>query len=234
MLACGDCQQNMVRNGVTQKGKSYSYYMCFSNRTEKSCTSHRINDTKLEAAVLAVFHQHVANLMNAERILQYINSLPVKRNEVRQTDNLINQKLAEVERYNRYKTKLYESMVDGLIDVEEYKERKSAYDEKLRQAENAAGKLRAEYDALRKSTGSHAWIEQFKRHKDITELTRPIAVTFIERIYVYENKRIEVVFKYQYDYERILDYIQSIHAAHPFRLPGDGQNNGSRLERSVV
>jgi hypothetical protein len=200
---------------VKQNGKEYAYYMCVANKNDKSCTSHRISDTKLEDTVLLVLQRHIANLMDMESILEFVNTLPVKRDELRQTDRLITQKTAEVERYNRLKTKLYESLADGLIDKIEYSEMKRGYDEKLRQAEEALAKLKTEYNELGENTSSHEWIDQFKKHKDITALSRPIAVTLLDRIIVYQDRRIEVFFKYQSKYERIIEFIRNVQTAYP-------------------
>lgn len=106
-------------------------------------------------------------------------------------------------------------MADGLIDKAEYSDMKRGYDDKLRQAEEALAKLKTEYNELGENTGSHAWIEQFKKHKDITALTRPIAVTLLDRIVVYQDRRIEVFFKYHSKYERIIEYIRNIQTAFP-------------------
>lgn len=37
LIFCGDCGQNMVKNSVCKAGKTYSYYMCCTNRTTKQC-----------------------------------------------------------------------------------------------------------------------------------------------------------------------------------------------------
>lgn len=71
---------------------------------------------KLEQAVLQIFRQHIANLINMEQMLEFVNNLPMKRDSIKQTDRLIAQKTAEIERYARLKIKLFESMNDGLID----------------------------------------------------------------------------------------------------------------------
>ena len=210
LLFCGDCGRNLVRNSVKQNGREYGYYMCMRSRTEKTCTSHRIRDDKLEQAVLAILKQHIANLMDMENMLEYVNNLPLKRDGIKQTDRLIAQKIAEIERYSRLKTRLFESMDDGLIDKTEYADMKRSYDEKIRIAEEALVKLKAEYNDLWESTGSHEWIERFKKHKDIEELNRSVVVSLIDRITVYEDSRVDVAFKYQHNYERALDYIQSI------------------------
>lgn len=210
LLFCGDCERNLVRNGVKQNGREYGYYICVGHRTDKSCTSHRISDVKLEQAVLQIFKQHIANLINMEQMLEFVNKLPMKRDGIKQTDRLIAQKMTEIDRYTRLKRKLIESLNDGLIDKAEFSDMKRSYDEKLNHAENALIKLKAEYTSLWESTGTHEWIEGFKRHKDIEKLNRSVVVSLVDRIIVYEDSRVEVAFKYQHNYERALDYIQSI------------------------
>ena len=222
LLFCSDCRRNLVRNGVKQNGREYAYYICVSNKNDKSCASHRISDTKLEDVVLLVLRRHIANLVNMEEMLEYVNTLPVKRDELRQTDRLITQKVEEIERYNRLKTRLHESLADDLIDKVEFSDMKRGYDEKLNQAQEALAKLKTEYSELWETNGSHEWVEQFKKHRDITALTRPVAVTLIEQIIVYRDKRIEVLFKYQGKYERILEYIVDVQASHPIQMDCTG------------
>lgn len=85
-----------------------------------------------------------------------------------------------------------------------------SYDEKMLHAKQALVKLKAEYTSLWESTGTHEWIESFRKHKDIEQLNRSVVVSLIDRIIVYEDSRVEVAFRYQHNYERALDYIQSI------------------------
>ena len=51
------------------------------------------------------------------------------------------------------------------------------------------------------------WIEIFRQYQNITELTRPIVVTLIDHLNIYEGNRIEIVFQYQYDFEQALSVI---------------------------
>lgn len=39
LIFCADCGQNMVKSGVCQKGKTYRYYMCCTNRTTKNAAA---------------------------------------------------------------------------------------------------------------------------------------------------------------------------------------------------
>ena len=141
---CGDCKQNMVRNSVCRNGKTYVYYICGNNRTNKACSSHRISEADLRKAVFLSLKEHIANILNVERILQYIETLPVHREEVQKADAQLVKKQEEISRYSRLKTALYESLADGLIDKAEYLELKSGYDMKIADAQAASEKLKGE------------------------------------------------------------------------------------------
>lgn len=188
---------NMVRSSVRQKGKTYSYYMCLENRTRKTCSSHRISVKKLEETVLQVLTLHVNNLIDDERISEYIKSLPDQYDELEQTNILINQKMSEIERYIRLKSKLKGALADGLIDKTEYDSFEHSYDERQRQAEVTVAKLKSMHNSVSENAGDSGWLEQFRQHSSISELTRPLVLMFIERIIVYEDRQIEVQFKYE-------------------------------------
>ena len=213
---CGDCRQNMVRNSVCRNGKTYVYYICGNNRTNKACSSHRISEAALTEAVFLSLKEHIANILDVERVLQYIETLPIHREEVQKADAQLVKKQEEISRYSRLNKTLYESLSDGLIDKEEYLELKSGYDMKIADAKAASEKLKEELEGLLQNrTGTSLWIERFKKYQNITELTRHIAVTLIERILVFEDSRIEIRFRYQYDYERALELIRNTQRLYP-------------------
>lgn len=211
LVFCADCKQNMVRNSVCRNGKNYVYYLCGNNRTNKACSSHRISEPALTEAVLLSLKEHIANIVNMEQILAYIETLPFHQAEVQKVDSQLVKKQEELARYSRLKVSLYESLSDGLMDKAEYLELKASYDRKIAEAQVSEKKLKEELENLLQNRGENSvWIERFKEHRNITELTRRIAVTLIDRIYVYEDSRINICFKYQYDYDRALELIQNI------------------------
>ena len=202
LVFCGDCGQNMVRSNVRKKGKTYVYYMCGNNRTNKACTSHRINGAVLEQTVFLSLKQYIENIADMKRILDYIETLPLRRDEVRKADARLVKKQEEIERYNRLNASLYESLSDGLINKEEYLELKALYDVRLQEVRAAEGRIKEEMQGLLKNRSANAhWIEQFKKYRNLPELTRHIAVMLIERIEVYEDCRIVIRFQYQDSYE---------------------------------
>lgn len=167
-------------------------------------------------AVFLSLKEHIANILNMEQILAYIETLPFHQAEVQKMDSQLVRKQEELARYGRLKASLYESLSDGLMDKTEYLELKASYDRKIADAQASEKKLKVELENLLQNRGENSvWIQRFKLHQNLAELTRRIAVTLIDRIYVYKDSRIDIRFKYQYDYDRALELIQNIQRLQP-------------------
>lgn len=211
LLFCGDCKQTMIKNGVCKKGKTYSYYMCGTNRTTKKCTSHRVPEQLVHDVVLASLKQHISNILQMEKVLNDIGQRPFQREEIRKLDARIMKKQEEIKRYQKLKTTLYESLADNLLDREEYLAFKAMYDGRKQQAEAAVTKLKRDMDHLLKNDCREIrWIEKFREYRNIDALDRRMVVTLLDKIYVYEDNRFDIHFQYQYDYERALALIEAV------------------------
>ena len=234
LVFCADCGFCMVRNSVCRNGKTYVYYMCGNNRTNGKCSSHRVSGGQLEQSVFLALRQHIDQTADMDRILAYIETLPYHQAEVEKADRQLVKKQEEAEKYSRLKTSLYESLMDGLVDKGEYLELKSLYDGKLQEAQAAIARLREEMESLiRNRIGGTCWIEQFQKHRNLTELTRHVAVTLIDRIEVCEDCRIQIKFKYQDSYERALSLIESMGMSEPFHSTPKKEAVIPREEASV-
>lgn len=57
---------------------------------------------------------------------------------------------------------------------------------------------------------------QFIKFKGISELTREVVVTLVDRIYVYEDKRIRIEFNYRNEIAAYQEIFQEAPAGYPF------------------
>ena len=92
---------------------------------------------------------------------------------------------------------MYENLVEGILDDKEYQLAKVKYADEAKKlsAESEDIKNRKKYmdSAILFDT---EWTRLVKSAKCETELTQNLVDTLIEAVYVYEDKRIEVKFKY--------------------------------------
>ena len=216
LLFCSDCGENMVKNSTYKNGKMYVYYVCRANMLTKQCSSHRIPEQLVYDTVLAALQTHISMLLQMEKTLAFIATLPYQQEEVQKVDMQLIKKQEEVERYQQLKLSLYESLNNELLDKAEYLGMKALYDAKLRDARNAIAVLKKdEEQLLQNSSQVTLWIEEFKKYQNIDSLNRRIVVTLIERIIIHEGKRIDIRFQYQDAYDRALHFIENIEKLHP-------------------
>lgn len=106
--------------------------------------------------------------------------------------------------------KLHESLIDNLLDKNEYLDMKAQYDEQQATAEQDMLRLGKELQTAVYSVSNECgWMDTFRKYQDITALSRAVVVTLIDHIVIYENNRIDIIFQYQFDYEQALAVIAS-------------------------
>ena len=211
LMKCGDCGHNMIRKLVPCGDKKYAYYVCAANKQKKTCSPHSISETVLEQAVLQSIWHHIGNIVEVERILQFIETLPLKQLDVQKLDKQITAKKQELVKYNLRKTKLYEDLQDGILDREEYARYKADFTKLHNEAEQALFRLNKEIeDIVGNRTDKHQWITHFKEYQNIDALSRAIVVKLVDRILISEGNKIEIQFKYKYHYDRAVSFIETV------------------------
>lgn len=161
--------------------------------------------------MLQSIKQHIEAIIELERILQFIETLPLKQLDVQKLDKQIQAKKLEMVKYQTRKTKLYEDLQDGIIDKDEYKQLKENYTVLFNEAEQSYFKLNKELeDIINNRTDKHQWIDFFKQYQNIDMLTRGIIVKLIENIFVYEKSRLEIRFKYQYNFDKAVSFVETV------------------------
>ncbi|MDO4649601.1 MAG: recombinase family protein [Eubacteriales bacterium] len=205
---CGDCGHTMIRKTVPAKGKKYNYLVCSWNRSKQGCAPHSFSEKKLEKIVFTLVRDHIDQICEIDRVMEYISSLPENQREVISYEAQITKRKEELQRYQDLKLNLYSDMADGIISKEEYLEFRAGYDRKIASAQKSIVQLQDERtQAIRNNEEEVPWIQMFKQYQNITELHRNVLVNLIERILVFDANHVEVHFRYQDKFRSALDYI---------------------------
>lgn len=210
LAVCADCGAPMIKRNVPAGGKVYSYYICSNNAATKECGTHRIPKDKLEKLVLDVLQTHIANVLDMERIFTYINTVPFQEMEIKELERQKEIKEQEVKRCQELRDMLYEDLKDGVVSKEDYAELYEGYSNKRKKAEEAVRKIRNEIkNVLEAKTDKYEWLRYFKEYQNISELSRDVVVELIDRVRVFDKKRIEVDFAFNDCFQSALRQIQS-------------------------
>lgn len=210
LAVCADCGAPMIKRNVPAGGKVYSYYICSKNAATKQCGTHRIPKDKLERLVFDVLKTHIASVLDAGRILAYINTVPFQELEIKELERQKEAKEQEIQRCRELRDMLYEDLKEGIVSKEDYAELYEGYNNKRKKAEDAVRKIsRTIQDVADAKTDKYEWLRYFKEYQNISELSRTAAVELIERVKVYDKNHIQIDFCFQDCFQSAISQIQS-------------------------
>lgn len=208
MTFCGECGAAMIRKTVPSGGKKYVYYICAAHKNEKTCFAHTLRDNALEEIVTEALKRHIQNVIDLSALLELTDTAALQQAGVRKLQGRLDKKQEEIDRYQRLLRSLYESLTDGIIDREEYQALKKTYTVGRDEAEGQADTLREEMSrTLEHTINNRDWMEQFRKRGNIVALDREIVVSLIERILIYKDRRVEIVYRWQDEFQYQADLL---------------------------
>lgn len=209
VLYCDCCKNTMVRKIVRSKGKEYVYYICSTYKADKNkCTNHRISDKAMKKTILAVIKNQIGLIVKLDGLLNYIETMPLSNTRYEKVDKRIVSKMEELEKYNNLRTGLYEDFKAGIITRSDYMEMKTDFEIRCNQIEEQLMDLENRANELITSKGKSKWITKFTQNENITEITRSIVVSLIEKIVVVDKNKIIIHFRFQDEYKDAINYVE--------------------------
>ena len=212
LLSCGDCGGPIVRKTQASNGKRFYYYVCGNHKNTGVCSCHRISKKQLEETVLKLLQEHIQLLMELESVLRTISNAPMRRYSMRKAQERMLKVEADIERYRKLKIAAYEDMKDGLLTKEDYQDITAQYEARISKELLAKEQIHREMDLyLQNEASPQQWIQEFLAYRNVQTLTRIVAAQCIERIVIYEGKRIELTFRHMQDYQALVSQVQDYH-----------------------
>lgn len=211
LVFCADCGRSMIKRSVSRGNKKFHYYICSTNKKGDGCSSHSISMETLENTVMRAIKNQINLVVEMKQLLEEVNHSDILSVKLRRLDLLIAEKNKEIDKQKDFRMKLYEALSDGLIEREEYDAMRKRTTVTIETAEAVVQKLDAERaEIVSQNTRNLSWLERFARYQDYAKLSREIAVAFIDRVTVYEDKTVHIDFNYRDEiasYQEILKNI---------------------------
>lgn len=210
-LVCADCGCSMVRKKVRGGSLEYVYYVCSGNKKDKDiCSSHRISENTLNMAITKTLQLHLKQLGDLQESIRYIRETSGNSDKIKKLVLQSEKRKEDIEKYNRLKLECYEDYKKELITQDEYMLFKKELDNRIEEIQRAITELgKKKRMLLDGGYEKESLLEKFLTSKEI-ELKRSILVRFISRIYVYEDHRIEIIFRYQDEIRQLLGIVEEI------------------------
>ena len=201
MVYCGECGGPMVRKTVPSGTKKYVYFVCGAHKERKKCYPHALRVEALDEIVLEALQGHIREVIDLSELMELTDVAKLQQANVQKIQARLAKKQEEIDRCQKLLRSLYENLADGIIDKNEYQELKSTYQDRRSQAEEQAEFLREEMGRELDNSANNHWIEQFIKHRNITSLDRRIVVSLIERVLIFRDRRVEIVYRWYNEFE---------------------------------
>ena len=204
-LKCGDCGRAMCKKGYTDKsGRHYYSFSCgtYSRSGSKYCTSHTIREDAVKEIVLDDLNKIIQSVKDLEQLIeQQGKTIPTALTFSEMEKEKL---MSELEKIKKRKREIYEDFKDELIGKEEYTSYREDY---LTAEKNLEKKIQISKEEVqgheKEDILQNARIRKLLDTRSITELTRGIVVEMVDCIYVYEGKKIKIVYNFSDELESL-------------------------------
>lgn len=209
ILICGCCGARMTRKTNRVKGKEYHYYYCPTGKKHGCTNPVMLKERDLVECVKDSLKGYIDNVTCLQAILDGIDQNSINQALANEYASHIAANERQLAQALEFKARLYENLVTGTINKEEYTDYKAKY---TRVAENAKEAIRALKDklsdVLENRSERNRWISNFTQFSTMETLDRKAVVHMIQSIKVIGKKELEITFTYQDEYQKAIQLVQ--------------------------
>lgn len=204
-VKCSECNCNLYRRTKIKNGKEKYFYYCSTYIKNRSCNKHYIQEKELDEIVLNTINNYIKLICDINnKINDTISDSSIEYNiEAKQI------RLIELDKLiKKYKDLLNDLLNDykyDYISQDDYDSFKEKYLYEI-------NKLNLEKESItRNKINSYNldWIKCFQKVGKIEKIDRNIIDSFIENIYIGNNKDVEIAFRFQDQYKVALEYLKN-------------------------
>lgn len=204
ILVCADCKAPMVKRVNSYKGTKKVFYICQTKNKSMECSRHSIEAEMLKRIVFKEIKKYLELMASYEETARYLEQINVNYEQVVEYDSQIASLQAEYGRYYTLKSNLFSDLKEGLIDKKEFDEFHQLYEGKCSELENAVkAQKKIIKDMFQNGVAAKSQLEKLKENLDIQELDRELLVTTIRRVYIHEDKRLEIEFRFHSEMDKL-------------------------------
>lgn len=210
VLKCADCGRAMLKQEDHRGNRELIDYVCTSfTRAGCKCSRHKISAKFLDEAVLETIKLQIKLVIDLERSLTKLNifgNYQAMEEEFRNSIKLLEKKKYRLEEEKREK---YEDWKFEKINKTDFLKFSESVKKQIEEINDEMEIYKSNYlERLKKIKKNDYWINHFKRNKKIKRITKEVINELIDKIYVYENSKIKIVFKYQDEFVSLMKTVE--------------------------
>lgn len=152
---------------------------------------------------------YISSLGKYEAISEKVRAMEVSYNLFKKIDKRQEQTKKSKAKFEILKSSLYQDLKEGIISEDEFYDMREFYTNRIVESELILERQNKEITKLyKKSLGNQNFFSDIQKYKNISTLERGLLVRLIDKIYVLEDKKIEI----QFNYDETLDVLDKINS----------------------
>ncbi len=208
LLKCADCGRAMHRS----KTKDKVYYKCktYKDLSKTACSIHSIREDELEKAVLEAINSQLILIEDISKMIEQIENSPITKNELTRIKEALQKQNLEITKLNGKKDGLYNDWKDGIITKNDMFRLRENYEKQIETIEKNIKSLEHELDLMDNGLSKENPIfSYYKAFNQLERLDRDIVLKLVDRIYIHEEKRIHIDFRFKDQQKHLLSLIEA-------------------------
>lgn len=195
ILFCADCKEQMVRRVNRYKNSKRVYYICSTKNRGEGCSRHSIEEETLKEIVESTIRKYAFRFIEQEQIFEGVKGNDVDFESISGYDKEIIRLKQEQDKYYQLCSGLYEDLKQGVITKEEFAKLQDEFEKKSSEVEVALHKQEQLIkDIFQKGVLTVGRMKSFQKSLELEDIDRHTLCMLVKKIWIYENKRIEIEF----------------------------------------
>lgn len=210
LVCCADCKRPLVRyKNVSHEKKLWYTFICPTHANDiGSCPLKNIREDALFPMLLQAIQTQIALAVDMEALVRRVNSSSKYKKQTATLQGKLDTAKKALMRYNSLYDSLYQNYVDQLMTEQEYMTLKRRYKAEAEEAERLIETVTRRQVAEAAHTPENPFLAAFGSFRGADVLTKEMAQTLIERVYVDGDSNIEIVFRYRDEYKELCTYLE--------------------------
>lgn len=203
ILICGDCRTPMIRRVNHYKGREKVFYICQTKNRSLGCSRHSIGEEQLKGIVFKEIRVWLGLMASYSDLLAYLEELNVNCDQIVEYHSQIGILGMEYKKYCDLKNGLHSDLKEGLINEKEFDELYHLYKRKCEGLEKTLGaQKKLIKDMFQSGVAAKTQLDRLKETMEIQEFTRELLVSTVQKICIYEDRRLEIGFRFANEMEK--------------------------------
>ena len=154
-----------------------------------------------------MLRHHIHSLGKYEVILEKLREMEVSYELFKETDKRQEYTKKSKAKFELLKSALYQDLKEGIISEEEFYDMREFYTNRIAESELILEKQSKEITRLyKKSLNNQNFFADIKKYQNVSTLERGLLVRLVDKIYVLEDKKIEI----QFNYDETIDILDKL------------------------